>query len=434
MARRLVTDAEVHATVRRRGTAGGIATAAGDFGAKLVVNAAGLFGDRVERLRGVRPGFTVRPRKGQFVVFDKPAHDLVNAIILKVPTRAHQGRALDAHRLRQPAARTDRRGPGGPHPCALRRGRAAPHHARRAMRCCPSLPSRPSRRPSPGCGPRPSIATMCSTSTSRQRLDHRRAASARPGLSASLGLGEWAAENGSATARRRARAAPPDDDLDWPRHAQPQRSPRRAPTSEPGRSPIVCHCEWVTESEIRAALAVADSGRHARRPEAPHARHDGALPGFWLQRRGAAARPGAFSRRLSLTDEPDVLVVGAGPAGLRRRACTGRAGDRSRSRRRPGGGAGRHPALLPARDLRPDGFLSPHVGPSLCRAPACAGRSVEDPDRRPPSPRSAASARSSSRAATAGGHCVRRASCLRPAFARRRAPRAWSPATDRTTC
>ena len=87
---RLVTGAELLAA-GRSGSAWRLATSAGSFEARIVVNAAGLFGDRVERLRGAEPGFTVRPRKGQFIVFDKPARRLVNAILLKVPTARTKG-------------------------------------------------------------------------------------------------------------------------------------------------------------------------------------------------------------------------------------------------------------------------------------------------------------------------------------------------------
>src|SRR6185295_16912351 len=59
--------------------------------AGIVVNAAGLFGDHVERLAGRDPGFAIRPRKGQFIVYDKSAHTLVNAIILRVPTERTKG-------------------------------------------------------------------------------------------------------------------------------------------------------------------------------------------------------------------------------------------------------------------------------------------------------------------------------------------------------
>jgi glycerol-3-phosphate dehydrogenase len=61
--------------------------------ARVVINAAGLFGDHVEAL--VRPApFTIKPRKGQFVVFDKPAAKLVRSIILPVPNERTKGVVL----------------------------------------------------------------------------------------------------------------------------------------------------------------------------------------------------------------------------------------------------------------------------------------------------------------------------------------------------
>ena len=67
-----------------------LATAAGEVMARVVVNAAGLYGDHVERIARPAP-FTIRPRKGQFVVFDKTAYPLVTAIVLPVPTERTKG-------------------------------------------------------------------------------------------------------------------------------------------------------------------------------------------------------------------------------------------------------------------------------------------------------------------------------------------------------
>lgn len=58
--------------------------------ARTVINAAGLHGDLVERIARPSP-FTIHPRKGQFVLFDKPAARLVRAIILPVPTERTKG-------------------------------------------------------------------------------------------------------------------------------------------------------------------------------------------------------------------------------------------------------------------------------------------------------------------------------------------------------
>ena len=70
-----------------------VANGKGELRARVVVNAAGLFGDRVESF--IRPSpFTIKPRRGQFVVFDKPASKLVHAIILPVPTERTKGVVL----------------------------------------------------------------------------------------------------------------------------------------------------------------------------------------------------------------------------------------------------------------------------------------------------------------------------------------------------
>jgi glycerol-3-phosphate dehydrogenase len=61
--------------------------------ARIVINAAGLFGDHVEVLARPSP-FTIKPRKGQFVVFDKPASKLLRSIILPVPNDRTKGVVL----------------------------------------------------------------------------------------------------------------------------------------------------------------------------------------------------------------------------------------------------------------------------------------------------------------------------------------------------
>lgn len=64
---------------------------AGDIAARGVINCAGLYGDRLETALLGETDFNITPRKGQFVVFDKAARDLVRAIILPVPTERTKG-------------------------------------------------------------------------------------------------------------------------------------------------------------------------------------------------------------------------------------------------------------------------------------------------------------------------------------------------------
>jgi glycerol-3-phosphate dehydrogenase len=56
----------------------------------LVINAAGLQGDRVDRMAGFQD-FTIQPRKGQFVVFDKLAASQVESIIVPTPNDTGRG-------------------------------------------------------------------------------------------------------------------------------------------------------------------------------------------------------------------------------------------------------------------------------------------------------------------------------------------------------
>ncbi len=57
---------------------------------RFVVNAAGLHGDTLHQLFG-HAGFTIRPRRGELIVFDKLARPLLQRTILPVPTAHTKG-------------------------------------------------------------------------------------------------------------------------------------------------------------------------------------------------------------------------------------------------------------------------------------------------------------------------------------------------------
>jgi len=63
----------------------------GQVKSKLVINCAGLYGDRLDDILLGQSSFEIRPRKGQFLVFDKSASHLVESIILPVPTEITKG-------------------------------------------------------------------------------------------------------------------------------------------------------------------------------------------------------------------------------------------------------------------------------------------------------------------------------------------------------
>ena len=88
----ILRNAEV-TSVERANSEWQIVSRAGDVLAGTFINAAGLFGDKVEALAH-EPSFTIKPRKGQFVVFDKPAAKLARSIILPVPSERTKGVVL----------------------------------------------------------------------------------------------------------------------------------------------------------------------------------------------------------------------------------------------------------------------------------------------------------------------------------------------------
>lgn len=62
----------------------------GDISAKYVINAAGLYSDEIDGVFGYKD-FTVVPRRGELIVFDKLSRSLISHIILPVPSSMGKG-------------------------------------------------------------------------------------------------------------------------------------------------------------------------------------------------------------------------------------------------------------------------------------------------------------------------------------------------------
>ncbi|MCF6271827.1 MAG: NAD(P)/FAD-dependent oxidoreductase [Rhodobacteraceae bacterium] len=71
-----------------------LSTPAGVVRARQVINCAGLFGDILDQRLLGQSRFSIHPRKGQFVVFDKSAAALLQAIVLPVPSKTTKGVVL----------------------------------------------------------------------------------------------------------------------------------------------------------------------------------------------------------------------------------------------------------------------------------------------------------------------------------------------------
>jgi glycerol-3-phosphate dehydrogenase len=65
-------------------------TPAGALTARVLVNAAGLRADEIDRMLGYER-FTVTPRRGELIVFDRLSRSLIRHILLAVPTKVSKG-------------------------------------------------------------------------------------------------------------------------------------------------------------------------------------------------------------------------------------------------------------------------------------------------------------------------------------------------------
>ncbi|MFZ9684579.1 MAG: NAD(P)/FAD-dependent oxidoreductase [Gemmobacter sp.] len=223
-----------------------IETPRGALRARRVVNAAGLHGDRVDRLLLGEAGFAIRPRKGQFVVFDKPAAALARHILLPVPNEITKGvvvcRTVWGNLLVGPTAeeQTDRD----------RADLVPATLAALAARGAEILPALGGHAVTASyAGLRPATERKDYVITTAAGGSYLSVGGIRStGLSAALGI---AAHVAGLCGAPGAWAAPAE--LRWPRVANlAEGAPRD--WQAPGHGGIVCHCEQVTRREILGAL------------------------------------------------------------------------------------------------------------------------------------------------------------------------------------
>jgi glycerol-3-phosphate dehydrogenase len=67
-----------------------ISSAQDEFKAKFIVNAAGLYADTVSMMAGDN-SFSIKPRRGEYVLFDKAHGNLVNRVIFQLPSAKGKG-------------------------------------------------------------------------------------------------------------------------------------------------------------------------------------------------------------------------------------------------------------------------------------------------------------------------------------------------------
>ncbi len=222
-------------------------TAARPLRASVVVNCAGNYGDLVEAIARPSP-FAIRPRKGQFVVFDKSARSLARTIILPVPSERTKGVVVTptvfGNLLVGPTAEDqEERSVATVEQATLETLMVT------GQRLLPGLSAHPVTAVYAGLRP----ATQFKDYQIEALPDRRwiTAAGIRStGLTGALGIAGHLVRLHEATFGPLSAIADPV----WtPVPNLAEDLPR--PWSQPARSEIVCHCELVTRAEIEAALS-----------------------------------------------------------------------------------------------------------------------------------------------------------------------------------
>ena len=229
------------------GEAWTIATSTGEIRARHVVNCAGNQGDIVDKALLGEASFQIRPRKGQFVVFDKAAYNLVSSIILPVPNERTKGvvvtRTVFGNLLVGPTAeeQDDRI-----HAKVTEEQLQA--LVRKGVEILPGLENMPVTAVYAGL--RPATEKKEYRITARPERNWITAGGIRStGLTASLGIARHVfslyRDMGGSQQPIEAVAEPVMPNL-------AEHLPRDF--TQPGYGEIICHCELVTEREIERAL------------------------------------------------------------------------------------------------------------------------------------------------------------------------------------
>jgi glycerol-3-phosphate dehydrogenase len=214
--------------------------------ARIVVNCAGNYGDIVEAIARPSP-FAIMPRKGQFVVYDKPAYDLAASIILPVPTARTKGivitRTAYGNLLVGPTAEDqDDRRTATVESTTLAALMAA------GERMLPGLVGVEVTTAYAGLRPATQFKDyQIEAVAARQWITVGGIRST--GLTGALGI----ARHVRGLYETHFGALFPLNDPVWPQVPNLTEALAR-PYAQPGRSEIICHCELVTRDEIVAAL------------------------------------------------------------------------------------------------------------------------------------------------------------------------------------
>ncbi len=268
-------------------------TSRGALSCRHVINCAGLYGDMLDEALLGEANFNIKPRKGQFVVFDKAAARLINSIILPVPAEQTKGvvicRTIFGNVLVGPTAEEqESRSDASTDEAALRSLLAF------AVEKIPALDAMPVTAVYAGLRP--------ASENKHYRIDAHRDQNwitvggiRSTGLSSALGIARHVFGLNSdwgVTLRPINKPKIPDAALlaeggsrDWQRD---------------GHGGIVCHCELVTEREIQNALEGPLGARSLSGLKRQTRATMGRCQGFYCSARLAEITEGKFATPMSV--------------------------------------------------------------------------------------------------------------------------------------
>lgn len=264
-----------------------LSTTRGEVAARWVINCAGLFGDRLEQSLIGDASFEIRPRKGQFLVFDKAASRLLRTTILPVPSERSKGivvcRTIFGNVLVGPTAEEQE----------SREDSSTDQRTLAALKLWAGAVV-------PGLSDVPVTAAYAGIRPATERKDYRiRFEPERcwlslggirsTGLTAALGIAAHAEKLLANAGEQFGRLSRPITG----------RVPMLAECGSrdwtlPGHGDIVCHCELVTEREARAALGGALPARDLAGLKRRTRATMGRCQGFYCLARLSAMTAGRF--------------------------------------------------------------------------------------------------------------------------------------------
>jgi len=212
-----------------------------------VINCAGLYGDLLDKTLIGSNAFTIRPRKGQFLVYDSSAYRLLNSIILPVPDERTKGvvicRTAFGKVLVGPTAEEqESRDDASVETSELETLKA------KGESMIPALACEPVNATYAGLRPATEFKDYCiehHTENNYISVGGIRST----GLSAALGIAKRVFKEYENNGFEHT----PPDKINWPSVGQIAESETRDWQVQ-GNEGIVCHCERVTRREIKTAL------------------------------------------------------------------------------------------------------------------------------------------------------------------------------------